>query len=63
MTVKSSAPVNDNNWHDIRITRTPKNLHTMFVDTNVFRKSGENGKNRMDLDGKLLIFLGEKVAT
>uniref|UniRef100_A0A8C4QD20 Neurexin 3a n=1 Tax=Eptatretus burgeri TaxID=7764 RepID=A0A8C4QD20_EPTBU len=51
---KSRSPLNDNNWHNIIISKETNNLHTLKVDS-FTNTDNVNGAKNLDLKGKLYI--------
>ncbi|XP_054653907.1 neurexin-1a-like isoform X24 [Dunckerocampus dactyliophorus] len=50
----SNKPLNDNNWHNVIISRDANNLHTVKIDTKVTTQTTTGAKN-LDLKGNLYI--------
>lgn len=50
----SERPLNDNQWHNVVITRDNSNTHSLKVDTRVVTQV-INGAKNLDLKGKLLL--------
>uniref|UniRef100_H3DGQ7 Neurexin 1b n=1 Tax=Tetraodon nigroviridis TaxID=99883 RepID=H3DGQ7_TETNG len=50
----SNKPLNDNNWHNVIISRDTNNLHTVKIDTKVTTQTTTGAKN-LDLKGNLYI--------
>uniref|UniRef100_A0A8C8E216 Neurexin 1 n=1 Tax=Oryzias sinensis TaxID=183150 RepID=A0A8C8E216_9TELE len=50
----SNSPLNDNNWHNVHISRDTNNLHTVKIDTKVTTQTTTGAKN-LDLKGDLYI--------
>lgn len=48
----SDRPLNDNQWHNVVITRDNSNTHSLKVDTKVVTQV-INGAKNLDLKGKL----------
>lgn len=46
----SNKPLNDNNWHNVIISRDTNNLHTVKIDTKVTTQTTTGAKN-LDLKG------------
>lgn len=49
----SNKPLNDNNWHNVIISRDTNNLHTVKIDTKVTTQATTGAKN-LDLKGAWL---------
>lgn len=47
----SNAPLNDNHWHNVMISRDTNNLHTVKIDTKITTQTTLGAKN-LDLKGK-----------
>ncbi|XP_072526620.1 neurexin-1a-like isoform X6 [Salminus brasiliensis] len=50
----SNKPLNDNQWHNVMISRDTNNLHTVKIDTKVTTQTTMGAKN-LDLKGDLYI--------
>uniref|UniRef100_A0A3Q3MWG2 Neurexin 1 n=1 Tax=Mastacembelus armatus TaxID=205130 RepID=A0A3Q3MWG2_9TELE len=50
----SNKPLNDNNWHNVIISRDTNNLHTVKIDTKTTTQTTTGAKN-LDLKGNLYI--------
>ncbi|CAB1311878.1 unnamed protein product, partial [Coregonus sp. 'balchen'] len=50
----SNSPLNDNNWHNVLISRDTNNLHTVKIDTKVTTQTTMGAKN-LDLKGDLYV--------
>ncbi|XP_047459979.1 neurexin-1a isoform X21 [Mugil cephalus] len=50
----SNKPLNDNQWHNVIISRDTNNLHTVKIDTKVTTQTTTGAKN-LDLKGSLFI--------
>uniref|UniRef100_H2UYC2 Neurexin 1b n=1 Tax=Takifugu rubripes TaxID=31033 RepID=H2UYC2_TAKRU len=50
----SNKPLNDNNWHNVIISRDTNNLHTVKIDTKVTTQTTTGAKN-LDLKGNLYV--------
>ncbi len=50
----SNKPLNDNQWHNVIISRDTNNLHTVKIDTKITTQTTVGAKN-LDLKGKLHI--------
>ncbi|KAM3863049.1 neurexin-1a-like [Diretmus argenteus] len=50
----SNKPLNDNNWHNVIISRDTNNLHTVKIDTKITTQTTTGAKN-LDLKGNLYI--------
>lgn len=51
----SNAPLNDNHWHNVMISRDTNNLHTVKIDTKITTQTTMGAKN-LDLKGKESLF-------
>ncbi|XP_035028929.1 neurexin-1a isoform X30 [Hippoglossus stenolepis] len=50
----SNKPLNDNNWHNVIISRDTNNLHTVKIDTKITTQATSGAKN-LDLKGNLYV--------
>ncbi|XP_028323537.1 neurexin-1a-like isoform X32 [Gouania willdenowi] len=50
----SNKPLNDNNWHNVIISRDTNSLHTVKIDTKVTTQTTTGAKN-LDLKGNLYV--------
>ncbi|XP_047673412.1 neurexin 1a isoform X8 [Tachysurus fulvidraco] len=50
----SNAPLNDNHWHNVMISRDTNNLHTVKIDTKITTQTTTGAKN-LDLKGDLYV--------
>ncbi|XP_069394627.1 neurexin-1a isoform X6 [Paralichthys olivaceus] len=50
----SNKPLNDNNWHNVIISRDTNNLHTVKIDTKITTQTTTGAKN-LDLKGNLYV--------
>ncbi|XP_060752297.1 neurexin 1a isoform X4 [Tachysurus vachellii] len=50
----SNAPLNDNHWHNVMISRDTNNLHTVKIDTKITTQTTMGAKN-LDLKGDLYV--------
>nr|XP_023695411.1 neurexin-1a-like isoform X10 [Paramormyrops kingsleyae] len=50
----SNKPLNDNQWHNVMISRDTNNLHTVKIDTKVTTQTTAGAKN-LDLKGDLYV--------
>ncbi|XP_029813424.1 neurexin-2-beta isoform X28 [Suricata suricatta] len=50
----SDKPVNDNQWHNVVVSRDPGNVHTLKVDSRTVTQHS-NGARNLDLKGELYI--------
>ncbi|XP_058262252.1 neurexin 1a isoform X3 [Hemibagrus wyckioides] len=50
----SNAPLNDNHWHNVMISRDTNNLHTVKIDTKITTQTTMGAKN-LDLKGDLFV--------
>lgn len=51
----SDSPLNDNQWHNVVITRDASNTHTLKVDTKSVTQN-VNGAKNLDLKGTLTVY-------
>lgn len=47
----SNKPLNDNQWHNVMISRDTNNLHTVKIDTKITTQSTAGARN-LDLKSK-----------
>ncbi|NP_064649.2 neurexin-2 isoform 2 precursor [Mus musculus] len=50
----SDKPVNDNQWHNVVVSRDPGNVHTLKIDSRTVTQHS-NGARNLDLKGELYI--------
>ncbi|XP_049635514.1 neurexin-2-beta isoform X4 [Suncus etruscus] len=50
----SDKPVNDNQWHNVVVSRDPGNVHTLKIDSHTVTQHS-NGARNLDLKGELYI--------
>ncbi|XP_065737998.1 neurexin-2-beta isoform X5 [Phocoena phocoena] len=50
----SDKPVNDNQWHNVVVSRDPGNVHTLQIDSRTVTQHS-NGARNLDLKGELYI--------
>ncbi|XP_041035814.1 neurexin-2-like isoform X2 [Carcharodon carcharias] len=50
----SDKPINDNQWHNVMVSRDPNNVHTLKVDSRTVTQHS-NGARNLDLKGELYV--------
>lgn len=55
----SDKPLNDNQWHNVVVSRDANNVHTLKIDSRTVTQHS-NGARNLDLKGKLMVIKGQK---
>ncbi|XP_072407055.1 neurexin-2-like isoform X7 [Chiloscyllium punctatum] len=50
----SEKPLNDNQWHNVMVSRDPNNVHTLKIDSRTVTQHS-NGARNLDLKGELYV--------
>ncbi|XP_067831834.1 neurexin-1-like isoform X15 [Heptranchias perlo] len=50
----SDKPINDNQWHNVMVSRDPNNVHTLKIDSRTVTQHS-NGARNLDLKGELYV--------
>lgn len=55
----SDKPLNDNQWHNVVVSRDANNVHTLKIDSRTVTQHS-NGARNLDLKGKWMVIKGQK---